>query len=160
MRVARDAHVFPRFIKAFLMRTPPTVFGDGNQSRDFTFVDNVVDANVLAAEAGGVGGQVFNVACGRATTVNELLDELSRIAGVTVEPRYEPKRPGDVLHSLADIGRAAKHLGYRPRVEFREGLRRTFDLYESELDSDQERLVGKSVSAAPRKRRSRIAKNG
>jgi len=156
--LSQYAAVFPRFIKAFLTKTPPTVYGDGNQSRDFTFVENIVDANVLAAEAGGVGGQVFNVACGRATTVNELIDELSKISGVTVEPSYEPTRAGDVRHSLADIGRAARHLGYRPRVEFSEGLRRTFQHYAAELSAGEGRL--QSRRKEPRKRGARATEHG
>ena len=152
--------VFPKFLRALLTETPPTVYGDGSQSRDFTYVENIVDANVLASEAEGIGGQVFNVACGKATTVNELIQELSTIAGVTIEPRYEPARRGDIRHSLADIGRATRHLGYRPRVEFCEGLQRTLDHYEAELTSGEGRLRAQSLSGAPRRRRSRSAKNG
>ena len=99
------AAVIPRFIDAFLDEIPPTVYGDGEQSRDFTYVDNAVDATLLAADAEGVSGEIFNVACGERTSLNELLDELRAASGNQIEARYTDPRPGEVPHSLADIGR-------------------------------------------------------
>ncbi len=123
------AAVVPTFILALMEGRSPTIFGDGEQSRDFTFVDNVVDANVQAADAEGVSGQVYNVACGQRVTLNELLAELNDLLGTSVEPVHRSKRPGDILHSQADIGRAQVELGYEPRVSLREGLSLTVAYY-------------------------------
>jgi nucleoside-diphosphate-sugar epimerase len=123
------AAVIPKFITALIDNRPPVVFGDGEQSRDFTYIDNVIDANLLAAGVEGVSGQTFNVACGDRISLNRLLDDLRDIVGVDTEPTYLDPRPGDVMHSLADIGRARERLGYQPEVDFREGLRRTVDAY-------------------------------
>ncbi|MGD2175124.1 MAG: GDP-mannose 4,6-dehydratase, partial [Candidatus Brocadiaceae bacterium] len=101
------------------------------QSRDFTFVDNVVEANLLAAHAEGAAGTVCNVGCGERHTLNELLQLLQELLGISVEPEYGPPRAGDVQHSLADISRAREVLGYEPAVGFEEGLRRTVEWYES-----------------------------
>jgi UDP-N-acetylglucosamine/UDP-N-acetylgalactosamine 4-epimerase len=103
----------------------PIVFGDGEQSRDFTYVDNTVDANLLAAGAADVAGQTFNVACGERISLNALLDELRSIIGTDVEASYEERRAGDILHSLADISRAREAFGYEPSIGIREGLERT-----------------------------------
>jgi UDP-glucose 4-epimerase len=121
----------PRFITAFLRDEPVTVYGDGEQSRDFTYVDNVVEANLLAAEAARVSGGVFNVACGERITVNALIEELKQITGRDVPVEYAPPRPGEVRHSEADITLAKEALGYAPTVSFAEGLRRTVAFYES-----------------------------
>jgi len=120
------AAAIPKFITAILAGHPPVIFGDGEQTRDFTHVENVVEANLAAASAAGpaVGG-VFNVACGRRISVNELVREIARITGRPVAPRYDPPRAGDVLHSVADVSRAARELGFRPAVDLAEGLRRT-----------------------------------
>jgi nucleoside-diphosphate-sugar epimerase len=123
------AAVIPRFITAALAQREPVVFGDGKQSRDFCYIDNVVEANLLAAEAPGAAGKVFNVACGSATELNGVLDLLGELVGRKVTARYESGRPGDVKHSLADIALAGAHLGYRPKVLFPEGLRRTFEWF-------------------------------
>jgi nucleoside-diphosphate-sugar epimerase len=123
------AAVIPRFITAALAQREPVVFGDGKQSRDFCYIDNVVEANLLAAEAPGAVGRVFNVACGSATELNGVLDLLGELVGRKVTARYESGRPGDVKHSLADIALAGAHLGYRPKVMFPEGLRRTFEWF-------------------------------
>jgi nucleoside-diphosphate-sugar epimerase len=119
--------VIPRFITMMRDGVAPTVHGDGEQSRDFTYVDNVVQANLLAASAAGAEGRFFNVAYGERFSLNDLLDHLRRLLGVEVEARYGDPRPGDVPHSLADIGLATEVLGYRPAVGFEEGLRRTID---------------------------------
>jgi nucleoside-diphosphate-sugar epimerase len=122
--------VIPRFISAFLEDEPPVVFGDGEQSRDFTYVDNAVDATLRAAEADGVVGQVFNVACGERITLNALLGELERLTGKQVEPHHAEARPGDLRDSLADISRAREALGYHPAVDVRDGLERALHFYE------------------------------
>ncbi|MGH2950764.1 MAG: SDR family oxidoreductase [Solirubrobacterales bacterium] len=121
------AAVLPRFITALLEGRPPVVYGDGEQSRDFTYVDNTVAANLLAADAAGAAGQTFNVACGETISLNALLDELRAITGRSVEAVHEQPRAGDLRHSLADISRAREALGYEPSVGLREGLSRTVD---------------------------------
>ena len=121
------AAVVPIFVKAILEGAQPTVFGDGEHSRDFTYVDNVVQANLLAARAEGAPGQVFNVGCGGSFTLNELIKKLGKILGMDVTPIYAPERPGDVRHSRADIQRARRVLGYEPSLGFEEGLKRTVE---------------------------------
>jgi UDP-glucose 4-epimerase len=127
--LSQYAAVIPRFIFAFLDDEAPVVYGDGEQSRDFTYVDNAVDANLLAATAEGVAGRTYNIACGERISLNALLDELRAHTGKSIEPTYLPARPGDVRHSLADIAAARSDLGYHPRVDVIEGLRRTFAWY-------------------------------
>ncbi len=121
--------VIPRFITLMLGGKRPTVFGDGYQSRDFTFVGDVVAGNLLAADAPGVSGRVFNVATGGQVNLLELLAALNRLLKTNVEPIFAPPRAGDVRESLADITLARQHLGYEPRVRFEEGLRRSIDYY-------------------------------
>jgi UDP-glucose 4-epimerase len=121
--------VIPLFITALLANRRPVVYGDGGQSRDFTYVGNVVRGNLLAADAPNVSGQVINVANGRQTSLLELLVALNRFLGTSVQPIHEPARVGDVRESLADITKARKLLGYEPEVEFEEGLRRSIDYY-------------------------------
>jgi nucleoside-diphosphate-sugar epimerase len=123
------AAVIPRFITDALAGREPTVYGDGKQSRDFCFIDNVVQANLLAAQAPAASGQVFNVACGQATELGGVLELLGQLLGRPVNARHEPARAGDVKHSLADIAAARAILGYQPLVLFAEGLRRTFDWF-------------------------------
>jgi UDP-glucose 4-epimerase len=118
--------VVPRFISAIAAGEPVTIYGDGEQSRDFTYVDNVVEANLLAADSAGQG-EIVNVATGGSTTVNELADAIGAMLGKPVEKTYEPAREGDVHASWADVGLAARLFGYRTRVELEEGLRRTAD---------------------------------
>jgi UDP-glucose 4-epimerase len=119
------AAVIPRFITALAAGESPVIFGDGEQSRDFTYIDNVVDANVLAIDAPDVAGRTINVACGQRVSLNELVTELQSLLGTSVEVAYAAPRSGDVKHSLADITRARELLGYEPGVDLREGLRRT-----------------------------------
>jgi nucleoside-diphosphate-sugar epimerase len=121
------AAVIPRFATACLRGEAPTVFGDGEQTRDFTFVGDAVAANLLAADAERAPGEVFNVAGGRRISLNELLREIRSLTGAKVEARYQPARPGDVRDSLADLSRARELLGYEPEVELRSGLRRTVE---------------------------------
>jgi UDP-glucose 4-epimerase len=118
------AAVIPKFLRALKQGQPPTIFGDGYQSRDFTFVDNNVSANLLACTQPGVGGEVFNIACGAAFTLLDLVNELNDILGSQIEPSFLAPRPGDVKHSQAAIDRARQHLGFEPNVGFREGLER------------------------------------
>ncbi len=123
--------VIPKFIARLGRGEAPTVYGDGEQSRDFTYVDNVVGANLLAAEIPEAVGEVINVACGRRMTLNQLLEELRAIMGVSASAVYESPRPGDVRHSQADIGKARRLLGFEPAVDIREGLRRTVAFFGS-----------------------------
>ena len=126
------AAVVPRFIRAIADGELVTIYGDGDQSRDFTFVDNVVGANLLAADAPDVGGEILNVATGDSVTVNALADAIGAMLGKPVEKVYEPAREADVRASWADVGEAKRLLGYEMRVDFAEGLRRTADYLLSE----------------------------
>jgi UDP-glucose 4-epimerase len=121
------AAVVPRFITAVRAGEPVPIFGDGSQSRDFTYVENVVEANLLAADAEGVSGSVLNVATGEATSVDELADRIGGILGLPVEKEYLPERAGDVYASWADIREARRLLGYEPTVSLEDGLRLAAD---------------------------------
>jgi nucleoside-diphosphate-sugar epimerase len=123
--LSQYAAVIPRFITALMEGRAPVVFGDGEQSRDFTYIDNVIDANLLAASAPDVSGHTFNIACGDRISLNRLLDDLRQILGSEIEANYVEARPGDVKHSLADIGKAEDMLDYSPTIDFSEGLQRT-----------------------------------
>ncbi|HEU5359563.1 MAG TPA: SDR family oxidoreductase [Candidatus Deferrimicrobiaceae bacterium] len=124
------AAVIPRFITSVLAGTAPPVYGDGLQTRDFTYIDNVVRVNLLACEAPKEAcGKVVNVACGKRVSLLEILEIIYGLAGRRVPPRFEPPRPGDVRDSLADISRAKELLGYEPSVSFPEGLSRTFGYF-------------------------------
>ncbi len=122
------------FCQHMLAGQQPTIYGDGQQSRDFTYIENVVEANLLAAAAPAdkVSGKMMNVATGSRSTLNETFAILSELTGYRGKPVYAPPRAGDIRDSLADIGRAQKLLGYQPRVGFREGLRRTVEWYRSQ----------------------------
>jgi len=119
------AAVIPRFITALMKGQSPVIYGDGEQSRDFTYIDNVVQANLLACSAPEAPGQVMNIACGDRYSLNTLLRFLAEIMGKEVRPVYETERPGDVKHSLASIARAEQILGFSPAINFRDGLKRT-----------------------------------
>jgi nucleoside-diphosphate-sugar epimerase len=121
--------VLAKFCTAFLEETPPVVFGDGEQTRDFTYVENAVQANLLACEAPNVSGKVFNVGVGGRVSLNDVLRELGKITGKKLETKYEPPRDGDIRDSQADISQAKEFLGYEPPVSFEEGLARTFEWY-------------------------------
>ncbi len=121
--------VLAKFCTAFLEDTQPLVFGDGEQTRDFTFVENAVQANLLACEAPNASGKVFNVGVGERISLNEVLRELGKIAGKRLEAKYEPPRDGDIRDSQADISQARECLEYNPQVSFEEGLARTFAWY-------------------------------
>jgi UDP-glucose 4-epimerase len=123
------AAVIPRFVKAALAGESPLIFGDGEQSRDFCFIENAVEANLLAATVPGAAGRMFNIACGERTTLLEVIGTLSEIVGRPVVPRHEAARSGDIRHSLADVSLARSVLGYTGAVGFAEGLRRTVAWY-------------------------------
>lgn len=123
------AVVVPKFITSILCDESPPVHGDGKQSRDFTYVKNVVDANLAAVSAKNSSGEVFNVACGCAYTILALAEELNRQIGKRIVPKFMPPRQGDVMRTLADITKAKKVLGFTPEVDFKEGLRRTIEWF-------------------------------
>ena len=127
------AAVIPLFIRALLNGLEPVVFGNGEQTRDFTFVSNAVDANLCAASAEGAPGMVFNVACQQRTSLNELLRTIGNICNISPQAKYSDPRPGDVLDSMADITLARKILGYTPAITLAEGLKKTCEWYREEL---------------------------
>ena len=128
------AAVVPRFVTALLEGERPVIYGDGLQSRDFTYVENVVNANLLAAEAEGVAGEVFNVACGGRYTLLDLLTKLRDAIGSDIEAIHEPARAGDVRDSQASVDKATKRLGYQVSVDFEEGLRKTVEWYREQSE--------------------------
>ena len=123
--------VLAKFCTSFLEETQPVVFGDGEQTRDFTYVDNAVQANILACEAPNVSGKVFNIGTGGRISLNQVLKTLAEISGNRLEAKYDPPRDGDIRDSQADISQAREYLDYDPQVMFEEGLRKTFDWYRS-----------------------------
>jgi UDP-glucose 4-epimerase len=126
--------VLAKFITQMLAGEAPTIFGDGTQSRDFTYIENVISANLLAitAPASQAAGRVFNIATGRRVDLNESFQLLKKIIGFEGNVKYGAERAGDVKHSLADLSRAEKGLGYKPKVDFEAGLRRTVEWYRGE----------------------------
>ncbi|HVM61266.1 MAG TPA: SDR family oxidoreductase [Verrucomicrobiae bacterium] len=127
------AAVIPRFITAILNDRPPTIYGDGKQTRDFSHVENVIDANLIACEAPKEAlGQSFNIACGGRVSLLELVDTVNKILGKNIAPKLDPPRPGDILHSQADIAKAEKLLGWKPRVNFREGIEKAVAWYKAQ----------------------------
>ncbi len=130
------AAVIPLFAEAVLKNQAPTINGDGSHSRDFTFVDNAVQANILAlfTENPEAVNQVYNIACGEQTSLNELFDGLRKEAGTTLAPVHGPERAGDVKHSLADIAKAKQLLGYDPGISVKEGLKKTLEWYRRSLE--------------------------
>ncbi len=126
------AAVIPRFITALLEGRRPVIYGDGMQSRDFTYVENVVEANLLASEAEQVAGQSFNVACGGRYTLIDLLDRMKKIIESEIEPEHTPPLKGDIRDSQASIERAESRLGYRVKVDFDEGLHRTIEWFQKQ----------------------------
>ena len=123
------AAAIPAFVTAILRGEPPTVYGDGEQTRDFTYIDNVVHGNLLAMKAPHTAGQSINLACGGAISVNEVIAAINRVLKKSVRPQYVDHRPGDVRHSCADIQLARELLGFEPVIGFEEGLRRAIDYY-------------------------------
>lgn len=125
------AAAIPAFVTAMLRGEPPTIYGDGEQTRDFTYIDNVVEGNMLAMQAARTCGEAVNVACGGAISVNHVIAEINRLLGTNVKPKYVPARTGDVRHSCADIRRSRELLGFKPIVSFEAGLTRAIDYYRS-----------------------------
>ncbi|HUJ71171.1 MAG TPA: SDR family oxidoreductase [Verrucomicrobiae bacterium] len=125
------AAVIPRFITAIMRDESPIIFGDGKQTRDFSHIDNVIDANVAACEAPNEAlGESFNIACGSRISLLGLVDTVNKILGKKIKPKFDPPRPGDILHSRADISKAEKLLGWKPRVGFAEGIAKTIAWYQ------------------------------
>jgi len=129
--------VIPRFIDALLEGRPPIIFGDGEQSRDFTYIDNVVQANLLAMSAAHLNGEAINIACGKRTSLNQLLNFLKEIVGSKVSPIYEEPRKGDVRHSLANIQKGKEILNYEPEVGIERGLRKTVEYFQKKRTIEQ-----------------------
>jgi UDP-glucose 4-epimerase len=135
--------VLAKFISQMLSGEQPTIFGDGETSRDFTYVEDAVRANLLACKAPAeqVVGRVFNVATGRPTTLKDTFQILKKLTGYQGDPRYGSERAGDVKHSRADISNAKKHLGYKPSVDFEQGLKMTVEWYKTQMELAGEELV-------------------
>jgi nucleoside-diphosphate-sugar epimerase len=129
--------VLSRFCTAFLEGTPPAVFGDGEQTRDFTYVENAVMANLAACEAPSAAGRTFNIGTGSSISLNNVMAMLGKISGMALEAKYEAPREGDIRDSLADIALAKEFLGYQPSVQFAEGLQRTFAWYQTQHEGQQ-----------------------
>ncbi len=131
---SRYAAVIPQFIARMLGGEPPVIYGDGEQSRDFIYVGDVAEANLLASAAPGLRGEALNIARGSGTTVNVLAAGINAVLGTRIVPVHEAGRPGDIRHSYADISAAAERLGFRPSVPFEEGLDRTIRWYRERRD--------------------------
>ncbi len=127
------AAVIPAFVSRMLKGAGPVVYGNGEQSRDFCYVDNVVNANNLAADADRTAGEAVNIACGERTTLNDMIVVINELLGTDVQADYQPPRAGDVMHSLAALDEARRVIGYEPKVLFAEGLRRSIDWYRENL---------------------------
>ena len=121
--------VIPKFIHAYLQGNSPTIEGNGEQSRDFTYIENAIHANLLACHAEGIAGEVFNIGCGQQTSINRLANLIGEMMDADTKPVYTSSRPGDVQHSRADIQKAQRLLGYEPKVELKAGLRHTIDWF-------------------------------
>ncbi|MCJ7508569.1 MAG: SDR family oxidoreductase [candidate division Zixibacteria bacterium] len=126
--------VIPKFIRLLLDKKTPIIYGDGEQSRDFTFVRNVVEANLLACQSDISGGEVINIACGQSFSLNQLVSLLNEIVGTNIKPEYAQAKPGDVMHSLADVSKAKRVLGYEPKISFAEGIRKTVEWFRSQKE--------------------------
>lgn len=124
------AAVIPNFVTATIKGTPATIYGDGLQSRDFCFIENVIEANLLACTAKDAPGEVMNIACGEAITLLGVLETIQETLGKKIPPKHDPPRAGDIKHSLADIGKARRILGYTGKVKFKEGIARTIAWYQ------------------------------
>lgn len=127
------AAAIPAFVTHILKGQSPVVYGDGEQSRDFTYIDNVIHANLLAARAPRTAGQAVNIACGERITINEIINLINELTGRQVKPTYAPTRAGDVKHSLASIDKAREIIGYQPIISFRDGLEKAIQWYKDNL---------------------------
>lgn len=143
--LSQYAAVIPNFITAALTTRSPVVYGDGEQTRDFTFVENVIEANLCAMTAQDVTGEALNVACSERISLNGVLAQLASLLDIELEPTYAPERVGDVRHSHADISRARAKLGYAPVVDFREGLARTLTWFEQSGGAWVDALAGSAA---------------
>jgi UDP-glucose 4-epimerase len=132
------AAVIPKFITLMLAGKQPIIYGDGGQSRDFTYIENVVNANLQAATTSKGIGETFNIACGERITVNELCRKLNNIMNTHIQPIYSAPRPGDIRHSLADISKAQRYLGYQPHIDIDKGLQMTVEWYKERINSLRE----------------------
>jgi UDP-glucose 4-epimerase len=141
------AAVIPLFIQALTSGRSPLIHGDGEQSRDFTYVADVVQANLKAAEAPNVAGKVYNVACGQRTSLLDLMGILNSLLGTDIEATHDPARPGDVKHSQADIERARKDLGYRPTTDMYTGLSRCLEWWNQRTEQTAKQTPRRSVAA-------------
>lgn len=141
--------VLSRFMLAILEGTPPTIYGDGEQSRDFTYVDNVVDITLRACEAPDASGKVFNGGTGKRISLNTVLKQLESITGRKIKSKYVAPRAGDILHSQADIALARQVLGYEPHVNFEDGLRRTWQWYSENFARSPRHADNPQASVAP-----------
>ncbi len=135
--------VIPRFIDALLDGRSPIIFGDGEQSRDFSYIDNVVNANLLAMSAERLSGEAINIACGKRTSLNQLLQFLQEIVGSKVSPIYEDPRKGDVRHSLAEIRKGKEFLNYEPKVDVEAGLKKTVEYFQKLPQRSFQRTINK-----------------
>ena len=127
------AAAIPAFVTSILKDESPTIYGDGEQSRDFSYIDNVVEANLLAARAPKTAGEIINIACGESVTINQIIEMINEIVGKNVKPIYTDPRPGDVKHSLADISLAQEIIGYKSVIPFKAGLEKAIDWYSKNL---------------------------
>ena len=127
------AAAIPAFVSRMVRGERPIVFGDGEQSRDFCYIDNVVSANVLSMQARKINGETVNIACGERITLNRIIALINQHLGTDIKPEYQDPRPGDVRHSLADVTAAGRVIGYEPRVMFDEGLELSIDWYRRNL---------------------------
>jgi UDP-glucose 4-epimerase len=133
------AAVVPKFIEHVINGKPPTIFGDGEQSRDFIYVDDVVDANIQAALSKKANGEVFNIAQGKGTTINELAETIAEIGESSMIPIYKPERPGDIKHSYANISWAKKLLSWKPKTKLKDGLMWTYDHFKTQMDKQKKK---------------------
>jgi nucleoside-diphosphate-sugar epimerase len=141
--------VLAKLCTAALEETQPVIFGDGEQTRDFTYVDNAVQANLLAFEAPNASGRVFNVGVGGRVSLNTVIELLSKISGTPMEAKHDPPRDGDIRDSQADITQGRDFLGYNPQVDFEEGLRRTFDWYKTTAQAKAAQAQAQTSASAP-----------
>lgn len=129
------AAVIPNFINKLLFNKQPFIYGTGEQTRDFIFVDDVVEANILACQQPNISGEVFNISCGRRISINDLYKKISDFIGVNIEPKYLPAREGDILHSMASIKKAVRLLGFKPSIGLDEGLAISINWYKAQYET-------------------------
>ena len=133
--------VIPKFLSHMLSGTAPVIFGDGEQSRDFTYIDNVIQANLLACEASSASGRAYNIGCGGRLTLNELYATIEQVLGTGLSPLYGPVRQGDIKHSHADITAARNDLGYEPEISVFEGMKKSMDWYQTYIQKANQETV-------------------